>query len=138
MLVLGQPGVGKTYGALTVVDAFDRSIYTTPTDLHRESCMAERGELYRRSYKVWFDSYWEEIGQASVVIIDEIGLRSEVTDPHYETLKRLCDLRDYRPAIYISNVTPEKISSIYDARVLSRMACGTVLEIKGEDRRFNR
>jgi chromosomal replication initiation ATPase DnaA len=137
LLVIGPPGVGKTCAALLVVDSFQAAVYTTPTDLHRESCMAERGDLYRNGYRVWFDEFWDKIAKASVVVVDEIGLRSEVTDPHYETLKRLCDLRDHRPAIYLSNVTPEKIASIYDARVLSRMACGTALELRGADRRFS-
>jgi DNA replication protein DnaC len=138
LLVLGPPGVGKTFALLSVCDSFYRSVYTTPGDHHREATLADRGDLYRGGYKVWASDFWDRYDEASVVAVDEFGLRSEITDSHYENVKRLLDVREYRAAIYASNVSPEKLASIYDERILSRLACGTVVTVNGEDRRFQR
>lgn len=139
LLVLGPPGVGKTFGILTALDAFHRSVYTSPSELHRKVLAADRGEVRNGAgFRVHAQSIFDEIADASLVGVDEIGLRSEVSDAHYENFKRLCDLRDHKATIYVSNVMPQKIAAIYDARILSRVASGTVVTLKGEDRRFKR
>jgi hypothetical protein len=39
-------------------------------------------------------------------------------------------------AVYVSNVAPNELASMYDDRICSRLLCGTWFELKGPDRRL--
>jgi hypothetical protein len=46
-------------------------------------------------------------------------------------------MRKGRPVVIVSNHDLRKLSEIYDERIVSRLSAGTVLEIRGQDRRRN-
>jgi chromosomal replication initiation ATPase DnaA len=123
----GPVGVGKSCAALHVCDCIRGSVYYTLSEFLRESAQCNRGEL---------DGLWEGVDRATLLVVDEIGVRSQVSEAAFEAVRDLADAREYRPTIYVSNVEPSAIADIFDARVLSRMACGTIVKLEGDDRRF--
>jgi len=74
---------------------------------------------------------------ANLIVLDEIGSRSQVSDHHYETLKRALDDCEGRPLVLISNHDLETLERIYDDRIASRIAAGTIVQLNG-DRRLQR
>jgi hypothetical protein len=74
-----------------------------------------------------------------LAILDELGTRQKTTDLHYQALKTFCDDREFsyfRVAIYISNLEPQAIASVYDDRIASRVLCGTWFRLDSQDRRM--
>lgn len=84
--------------------------------------------------------WWHDWREARCVLVDEIGTRKTVTDHQYETLKRLIDERERvgGPAVFVSNVGLEDLGRLYDDRIASRLAAGTMVVFGGEDRRVGR
>jgi DNA replication protein DnaC len=118
----GDAGRGKTCAALTLYDAVPGALYWTLDELMEYA--------YTASAWVWFYSQ-----RARLVIVDEIGGRSTETDREYVTLKHMADIREHRPVIWISNLTPAELGETYDDRIHSRLTSGTVVELTGPDRR---
>ncbi len=118
----GPAGRGKTCAALTVYDAVPNALYWTLDELMDSAYL-------RRSW-VWYYS-----ARAPLVVVDEIGMRSNDTDREYVALKAMADLREHKPAIWISNLSPDQLHTTYDDRIQSRLTCGTVVELTGPDRR---
>jgi DNA replication protein DnaC len=123
LLLWGDAGRGKTCAALLMVDAVPSSIYVTLDDLMVDA--------FERSASIWTVSR-----EALLVVVDELGTRQADWDREYRALKRMADLRDHRPAVWISNHGPEDLQKIYDDRIHSRLCCGTVVELTGLDMRM--
>lgn len=79
--------------------------------------------------------WWSWIEALPLVLIDDLGLRDRANDTQYESLKGLLDRRTAKPLIVTSNLGVDEIAKIFDARVWDRLACGTVIELKGESLR---
>jgi DNA replication protein DnaC len=77
--------------------------------------------------------------QADLLILDDLGAGIS-TDWTADTLYRLIDERwaRRRPTIVSSNYTPDQMVTRVDPRVVSRIASGLALSLKGSDQRFNR
>ena len=69
------------------------------------------------------------------MVLDEIGSGEK---PHYDAVKRILDEREGKPLVAISNLDLASVATVYDARVASRMAAGTLMELLGADRRMER
>lgn len=117
--------------------------YWTISDLCDELVEAQQGRLYTEAApgcdgsKVYPPLFWKRYAALPLVILDEFGSRDKVTDHHYETSKRGIDYRQGKPLVCISNLPLERLESIYDDRVASRLASGTIVELGGLDRRLN-
>jgi len=138
LLVHGPAGTGKTCAALAILDHIaSRSIgYRTASDFVQIAMDAERGKRERwprTPTEGW--SWWVE---REVTVIDELGSRSNVADWSYEIIKRAIDTRHGKPAIWLSNLSPAELESVYDDRIVSRLCEGTVFHLDGEDRRLQR
>jgi len=83
--------------------------------------------------KAWV---WQASREYALVVVDEVGTRLWDSDREYTAIKRMADLREHRPAVWISNLEPEAIAKTYDPRIYSRICCGTVVETTEADRRF--
>lgn len=82
---------------------------------------------------------WADVETKELAVLDEFGTRGTVGDLHYNVVKRFADLREqhrFGVAVYVSNLSPKDIPGLYDGRIASRVSCGTVFCLKGEDRRF--
>ena len=123
LLLWGAAGRGKTCAALLMVDAVPVSVYVCLDDLMEHA--------FDRSASIWRLTH-----EAMLVVVDELGTRQQDFDREYCAVKRLADLREHRPAVWISNHGPERLRAIYDDRICSRLCCGTVVEVTGPDRRF--
>lgn len=133
-VMAGEAGTGKSCAALVVVDTYG-GLYYPVGDWCERVRDAEFGVLrYSSGYLVTRYEVWEEWKTASVVVLDEIGSRMNVTDAHYEWVKRAIDIREGRPAIFISNLSLKDLSETYDDRIASRLSGGTVVELTGDRR----
>lgn len=133
----GGPGTGKTCGVLALCDHVARPLYITTSDLTTVLIRS-----YKEGPRVWDDFGPFDDGDSGkpmtgshLVVLDELGTRMTVSDTHYEAVHKLLDMRDAHPMIIVSNHPLDTIASIYDARIASRCVAGTVLELKGPDRR---
>jgi DNA replication protein DnaC len=138
LVMVGPAGTGKTCAALCLVDhAHGR--YWTAGELCETLIRSQQGRLdwYNSGHggKHHPEDVWGWVAGASVVALDEVGTRS-VSDFAYETVKRVLDEREGKPLAVVSNLTLEALARLYDDRVSSRLAAGTVVEVAGRDRRL--
>lgn len=128
LFLTGPTGTGKTYAALALLDGIrGGTLFTTVPRL--------RERLFRDP--VDFDRITGE--QTALAVLDELGVRGDVSDFEFEAVARFADQREQTAgsaAIYISNHPPEEIAKIYDERIESRVLGGTWFELKGDDRRL--
>ena len=127
LFLYGDTGRGKTRAALALCDLTE-SMYFVPSQL-----MAAKPT----------DPVWRWAEERALVILDEMGATRAGTKGweafHYDTVKRLLDLRDERPGrvgVYISNLSPAGLQKVYDDRICSRVLCGTTFQLEGKDQRF--
>jgi chromosomal replication initiation ATPase DnaA len=124
----GAPGRGKTCAALAMADVIETAMFTTCEDL-TDGVMGDNAT-----------AMWESVRVKHLAILDELGARERMNDLHYSAVKRFADLREQhagRVAIYIGNVTPEELPGLYDDRLASRILCGMVYRLEGDDRRHS-
>ncbi len=141
----GTPGTGKTCACLALLDYLWpwQQSYTTATEL-TSNVMASYGTKQEFDWRQ-FGRYVEGEGSnpnspaekrgAALTILDELGIREKITDTHYESVQRVIDMRRGLPLILVSNLSIAGIGRIYDARIASRCEAGTVVELRGRDRR---
>lgn len=139
----GPAGSGKTCAALWLLDHCRNGKYFTVTELTDALTAMMKGELRQLCdgqghYRVYQADYWHRVGHASLVVLDEIGCREKVTDHHYEAVKRVLDVRQGLPLIVISNLDLAAVAKLYDDRIASRLAGGTVVTLRCEDRRLSK
>jgi len=126
----GPVGTGKTLAALSLCDICRTAAYETVEGLSDRTMAVAPEELM---------ADWSRIAAKDLAVLDELGCRQKVGDLHYGVVKRFADVRDQESnnvAIYISNLSPSQIAAAYDARIGSRILCGTVFKLDGKDRRF--
>lgn len=135
----GEPGVGKSCAGLVLLDYAGGS-YLTAQGLAEKLIDAANGRLtYRDSGRlVHPTNLWEEWGSSPLVVLDEIGQRSTVSDFAYDSVKQLLDIREGKPLLVLSNLGLDEIAKVYDDRVASRLVAGTVIRLVGEDLRTKR
>jgi hypothetical protein len=129
LLLHGPAGSGKTCAALALADFAESAGYWTADGLIDAHMGPGKADV------------WEAVQGKGLVILDEIGAREKVTDLAYSTIKQFVDVREMicnRVAIYNSNLGPDRLAGLLDDRIASRLLCGTVVEVKGDDRRFTR
>lgn len=145
LLLYGPVGTGKTCAAICVCDAVVGSFafygandlavlifQATYAGLHRDDGVS------RRAPRVYPHEIWSGWEMATVAVLDDLGTaeRKNVGHTHYETVKKAIESRDGAPLILTANVTPGELATIYDDRVASRAASGTVVRVDGHDRRI--
>lgn len=138
----GPAGTGKTCAALCLLDlvqAGDFLTYLTVSELAERliDCQQERLEFPGfHADMISPATFWDLIAARRLFVLDELGVRDKVSEFAYEATKRAIDARHGKPFVAISNIGLDDIAKVYDARVMSRLAAGTVIEISGDDRRL--
>ena len=103
-------------------------------ELHSLRLGAESGDLlWSSGVRVWPSEVYDRWKTANVTVVDELGTRA-LTDAMYDTLKRAIDDREGKPAVYISNKSIDQLHAVYDDRIASRLAAGTVIRMTGDRR----
>lgn len=139
LVFVGDVGTGKTCAALSLLDWVAGSRrYFTVADLCDELIAVQGGQREYGQRKDTVVHWWERFKSVACVVVDELGARTKVSDFQYESVKRAIDLREDRPAVFITNLTLDELAKVYDDRIASRLAGGTVIQFDGEDRRIAR
>lgn len=140
LFLYGPPGTGKTSAALCVLDYADGD-YLTLTGFCERLIAAQHGRVnvyhLGQGRTIWPEKMWEVVEKSTTLVADEIGAstRDRSTPFQYEALKKLLDLRYGTPTIFISNLDLKDLQRLYDDRITSRLAQGTVVLLDGPDRR---
>jgi DNA replication protein DnaC len=130
LFVHGGVGSGKTYAALALSDLVAETRYET---LEGACDAVMKGFAPYPGPLVLADG-----AQPCLMVLDEIGERARSGDLQYLTLKRVLDNREFsanRVGLYLSNLSPGGLTQLFDDRIVSRLTCGTVCKLEGEDRR---
>lgn len=131
--MLGPVGTGKTCAALCLLDLVGTRRYTTVQTMCDELIAAQRDDADRGP-----TDWWHRWSRAKCCVLDELGTRDKVSEFQYECVKRAIDSREGAPLICISNATIGELANLYDDRIASRLAGGTVIHFTGDDRRIAR
>lgn len=122
----GPVGAGKTRAALCLADLTISQVWTLD-----EVC----GEIMACRAADVFDL----VESQPFVVLDEIGLRvGSAADLPCSALHRFLECREshnHSVGLYIGNVAPKELASVFDDRIASRLLAGTQFELTGEDRR---
>lgn len=132
----GLAGRGKTCAGLCLIDRTCGEWWDLPALCDTLNQAQYQSYFNDAGYREYPSTIWTNWRDARVGFLDEVGTRSKVTDTHYDVLRRALDAREGKPAVYMSNLALAEIASVYDDRIASRLASGTVLELTGEDRRL--
>jgi DNA replication protein DnaC len=138
LFLFGPVGTGKTCAALCLLDRAGGSYYAVNGLTEKIiRCMDGRETWYKAGHggTLWPEMLWKEISEAPLFVLDELGSRERVSDHHYETVKGVLDKRQGQPLICVSNLDLAAIAEVYDDRIASRLAGGTVFHLDGNDRR---
>ena len=136
LVLIGGPGTGKTCAALVMLDVYG-GCYFELRDLNNLLNRARSGELFyggENGRQVCEGDIWDSWKRCTVSVLDEIGLRSP-TEAQYETLKRAVDVREGNASVIASNAPLDLLKTVYDDRIVSRLASGTVVAMPSQDRR---
>lgn len=135
LFIQGGTGTGKTCGALCMIDYYGGA-FVEVRELRRQAWESERGTLEGSDGYIIRPSYfWHLWSVQPLTVLDEMGTRAESAFG-YEVVLDSAKQRQDKPAIYISNLTGNELGELYDDRVMSRIGCGTVVTLKGDDRRM--
>lgn len=136
MFVHGPAGTGKTCAALVLCDHVDGSIFWTEEQLCHEITEAMMDRLTNSlGYSITPQQIWRKTERSPLVVLDELGARSVVSDHRYAVIKTLLDRREAQPFVIVSNLPPADLPAAYDDRIASRALAGTIVRLGGVDRR---
>ena len=148
LVLIGKPGTGKTCAGLSMLDWYVGpdtkyypqkwvsviGLYMTVDDLMTELEDCRKGHNPRSATE-----FWDVVRRVSLVVLDElVPGRERVPEYVFRCVKQLIDARLGRPMVVISNQSLTALDTIYDGRLVSRLAAGTILTVDGEDRRCRR
>jgi DNA replication protein DnaC len=139
LFMCGSLGTGKTCAALCLLDYAGGDYYTVP-GLCAKLNQSREGHLEwsheGHGGRIFPEQFWNRFRMASLIVLDEIGLRERASEAQYEAVYTAIEERAFKPLVVCSNLGAGDIERIYDGRIFSRLTRGTVVEIKGPDRRL--
>lgn len=137
LVLTGGVGTGKTCAACCLLDQVQRGRYWTFPQLCEHLIALGRGEVEFGQQTDTPQRWWRRYAELDLVVIDELGTRDRVTDFQRETAQRSLDERIGRPTAVVSNLSLGELAGLYDDRIASRLAAGTLLRFEGPDRRLD-
>lgn len=140
VLLTGEPGRGKTCAMAAWFQRVPGRVgWFSAADLIRQIQTCRRdGEYYfpDSAYGCSEPHLWRtRVEQPDILFVDDLGVRSP-TESQYEIIYELVERRGTRPTYYSTNLKPGELAKVFDARVASRLLRGTVIDVKGSDRRL--
>ena len=135
LFVFGPPGCGKTAAGLYLADRTIGSRrfvrFGDFVDEYREVKLG-RFEFTgtHGAYTPADADYWRWVTGWRLAVIDDVAA-GKVTDHGVDTLLQLLDARFARPTVLTSNLDPDEIAITFDARIASRIAAGTIVDLSG-------
>lgn len=132
LFMWGPAGVGKSCAALALLDyTAAPNHYWTVEGLCEHLIACDKGQVDTggvHPMTVSRREYWKELNRSELVVLDELGTRTNVTDHHAEVVKRVLDIREGKPLIVISNLRVGEVEGVYADRIASRAAAGTIID----------
>ena len=140
LVLLGPAGTGKTCAALALLDRVNAGRwYATVPQLAADHVTATQDRLFDGlGNMVTTRALTNRWAERRITCLDELGARDRVSDFQYELVKRCIDDRQGRPSVFISNLSLDDLLRVYDDRICSRLAAGTVVRFACPDRRLRR
>lgn len=137
LVLTGDVGSGKTCAALSLLDFVQGGRkFMTVAQMCEELIGVQNGQREYGGKPDTLPAWWARWREAKCIVLDELAARDKVSDFQYESVKRAIDEREERPSVFISNLPLDVLSRVYDNRIASRLAGGTVIHFKGADRRL--
>lgn len=139
LFIHGPAGTGKTCAMLCLLDyagGEHHSVSGLCSLMNRAALGRVEWNNEGRGGKLWPEEIWARIAKKPLIVLDELGCRSNVSDAHYEVVKEMIDVRHQKPLAVLSNLPLGTIGKLYDDRIVSRLSAGTVIELSGADRRL--
>jgi len=143
----GPVGCGKTSAALLMfdwtadADLFNPNEFLTLERLADDVTEAMFDRLFNTLHRDWpkisTAEFWRRWNRKTLCGIDDLGEKENVTDHRYQVLKRAIDEREGKPLIITTNLSLGDVSRLYDDRVASRLAGGTLVQCRGDDMRIS-
>lgn len=138
----GQPGRGKSFVAAAAFRRWKTSpaIWMSFVDFaDRSMRVAKDGEMgmyiFGNFCEFSRESWWRRFGNASLVVIDEIG--SGMTHEwRNECFWNLLEARRKQPLIMTGNLRLDELADKFDERIESRINAGSIISFEGEDMRL--
>lgn len=133
----GNVGVGKTWAMAALLKHFLCEGYECLRVNFDSFCSRVRATMNNNSKTTEYDIV-QGLRAVDKLFIDDIGLRSKTeTDFAYVTLYSILNTRQERklPTYISTNKSIDQLAHSFDQRIASRLGQGTVIEMKGEDRR---
>lgn len=153
--VTGLVGRGKSAAALCLVDYVADSIYFRFTRLlkHFEwarngnamiprflpaSTSADEKRIVIKEEPMDDRKFWNYLMRSPLVVVDDIATRTGYSDPQYDQFYDLVEGRKLKPTVFVSNLALPELAKVFDERIASRIAAGTIFTLSGRDRRILR
>ncbi len=141
MYLWGEAGRGKTSTMACLYRSWMGQVYWSRlsafVELIQQARRAGRVMLPGAEWEVSESHIWRtRIDQPGIICIDDIGIRG-ATDSYYSIAYELVDRRGTKPAVYTSNLSPERANEALDGRVVSRLLRGMELQVEGIDQRIS-
>ncbi len=137
LVFMGKAGSGKSCASLCMWDKYGGHWHSFAA-LCAKLNEADFDRLHDHlGYRIFPRDIWNDWRNTNLGIIDDVGTRSKITDHQYETLKLALDAREEKPTVITTNLDIQALGRLFDDRIASRIAGGTIVEFSG-DRRIER
>ncbi len=134
LFLWGPVRKGKTCAILAMIDAIACGvIYKREEVFARELNAAMAGELTHcdiSDTKKTEQQFWKEWTGQKLAVMDELGVRNDVSEPRKAAIGLAVDKRIERPTIYISNHPIDGLGRRYGSRIIERLREGTVFHLE--------
>lgn len=161
LFLTGKPGRGKTAAGLCMADYVHGSAYYRFTRLLKAFEWArthdDRGNRGGVVVKRWRPQstaaderrmklteevlnerqFWTYLTSAPLVVVDDLATRGGYTEPQYDQFYDLLEERKLKPTVIISNLALADLLKVFDERIVSRLARGTIFTLTGRDQRLD-
>jgi hypothetical protein len=161
LFLTGQPGRGKSAAALLMADYVQGSAYYRFTRLLKAFEWARthddrgnRGGVVVKRYRPLSTAadesrlklaeevlnerqFWTYLTAAPLVVVDDLATRGGYTEPQYDQFYDLLEERKRKPTVVVSNLSLADLLKIFDERIVSRLARGTMFTLTGRDQRLD-
>lgn len=137
LVFVGDTGSGKSCAAVCAVEKYGGHFHAFNVFCDELVQAGQERSFDHLGYHIYPNHIWHNWKTSKLPVVDDVGTRTKVSDHQFETLKRMLDTREMRPIIVTTNLQIEELSKVFDDRIASRLAGGTVIEFY-RDRRLER
>jgi len=130
----GDTGTGKTHAMYALMKICIANGYLCRLRDFGEVCRKIRSAFNSNTPE---QAIRDEFLNLDVLFLDDLGLKSSVSDYEYDVFYDILDRRicNCLPTVISSNKTIQQVAEGFDKRIESRLGLFTVVEFSGQDRR---